>query len=104
MDVTPLLSHCCQENIHLAWRGRLYSAFASGQASPKEEDGDWQAAFKLSYSLGCSVLRGRQQLPAPHIDQATGGSYLLQLALQHQQLMSTPTPVAGQGTCLLPLS
>ena len=99
----PLHSHCRPGNIHFAECHRLYTAFASGKTSPKEEDSEWQAAFELSYSLGCSVLRGRQQLPAPYIDHTTGSSHLLQLALQHQQLVATPKPAAGQGTCLLPV-
>ena len=78
---------------------RLFTAFASEAARAQQDDEAWQAAFKLSYDLGCSVLRARRQLPALGIDRATGGSHLMRLALQHQELVAAPQPVAGvQGT------
>lgn len=79
---------------------RLFSAFASETAEAQPDDEAWQAGFKLSYDVGCSVLRGRQTLPALGIDTATGASHLMQLALQHQELVAAPAPVAGQGTHL----
>lgn len=82
---------------------RLFTAFASDPAKASQQDDEaWQAGFKLSYDVGSSVLRGRQQLPALCIDAATGGSHLMRLALQHQELVAAPTPVAGQGTQLPP--
>lgn len=54
----------------------------------------------LSYDLGCSLLRGRRQLPALALDRGTGSSHLMRLALQHRELMAAPQPVAGQGACL----
>ena len=86
-------------------RCRLFTAFASEAAKAQQDeddddDGDeaWRAAFMLSYDLGCSVLRGRQQLPALGLDRATCASHLMRLALQHQELLAAPQPVAGQGT------
>ena len=78
---------------------RLYTTFASATHHTQEQDDTWQAAFKLSYELGCSVLRDAQALPPVHIDHATSGSHLMRLTMQHQQLVAAPTPVAGQGNC-----
>ena len=79
---------------------RLYTAFASADPRPQEEDSTWQAAFKLSYDVGCSLLWGRQQLPSSHVEAAIGGSQLMALALQHQELVAPPKLVAEQGTPL----
>ena len=80
-------------------RCRLFTAFASEPVKAQQDDEKaWQAAFKLSYDLGCLILRGRRQLPALGLDRATCGSHLMRLALQHQELVAAPQPVAGQGT------
>lgn len=85
---------------------RLFTAFASYAAKARQDDDDdddeaWLAAFKLAYDLGCSVLRGaRRQLPALGLDRATCSSHVMRLALQHQELVAAPQPVAGQGTII----
>ncbi|KAL0049173.1 hypothetical protein WJX82_008148 [Trebouxia sp. C0006] len=76
---------------------RLYTTFTSATHHTQDEDDTWQAAFKLSYELGCSVLHGTQALPPVHIDHVTSGSHLMRLTMQHQELVAAPTPVAGQG-------
>lgn len=99
--VTHLAAQCIRgRKFYSPWMHcRLFTAFASEAAKAQQDDDDkaWQAAFKLSYDVGSSVLRGRRQLPALGLDRATCGSHLMQLALQHQQLVAAPQPVAGQG-------
>lgn len=80
---------------------RLFTAFASEAAkAQQDDDAAWQAGFKLSYDLGCSLLRGRRQLPALALERATGSSHLMRLALHHRDLVAAPQPVAGQGAHL----
>ncbi len=93
-----LATYACQGLSFLSALCRLHTTFASATHHTQEENDTWQAAFKLSYELGCSVLRGTQALPPVHIDHVTSGSHLMRLTMQHQQLVAAPTPVAGQGT------
>ena len=79
---------------------RLFTAFASAVPQPQEEDATWQPAFKLSYDLGCLVLRSSQTLPPVRHDRVAIGSHMMRLTMQHQELVAAPTPVAGQGTIL----
>ena len=76
---------------------RLFTSFASAEQHSQGDDASWLAAFKLSYSLGASIMKGSQTVPSTPIAQATNGSHLMQLAMQHQQLTAPPAPVAGQG-------
>ena len=77
---------------------RLFTAFASAAPQPQEEDATWQPAFKLSYDLGCLVLRSSQTLPPVRHDRVAICSHVMRLTQQHQELVVAPTPVAGQGT------
>ena len=77
---------------------RLFTAFASAAMQPQEEDATWQPAFKLSYDLGCLVLRSSQTLPPVQHDRVAICSHMMRLTMQHQELVAAPTPVAGQGT------
>ena len=77
---------------------RLFTAFASATPQPQEEDATWQPAFKLSYDLGCLVLRSSQTLPPVQHDRVAICSHMMRLTMQHQELVAAPTPVAGQGT------
>ncbi|KAL0028971.1 hypothetical protein WJX77_009058 [Trebouxia sp. C0004] len=97
-------SNAAQQLLHgdilvdvVSLHARLYTTFASATHHTHEEDNTWQAAFKLSYELGCSVLCSTQALPPVHIDHVTRGSHLMRLTMQHQELFAAPTPVAGQG-------
>lgn len=93
------MTNACQGLSFLPAVCRLYTTFASATHHTQEGDDSWQAAFKLSYELGCSVLRGTQGLLPVHIDHMTSGSHLMRLTMQHQELVAAPTPVAGQGDC-----
>jgi len=93
------VTNACQGLRFLSAVCRLYTTFALAVHHTQEGDDTWQAAFKLSYELGCSVLRGTQALPPVHIDHVTSGSHLMRLTMQHQELVAAPTPVAGQGNC-----
>ncbi len=94
-----LVTNACQGLSFLSAVCRLYTTFTSATHHTQDEDDTWQAAFKLSYELGCSVLHGTQALPPVHIDHVTSGSHLMRLTMQHQELVAAPTPVAGQGNC-----
>ena len=98
------VTNACQGLSFLSAVCRLYTTFASATQHTQEGDDTWQAAFKLSYELGCSLLRGAHALPPVHIDHVTSGSHLMRLIMQHQELVAAPTPVAGQGDCPYTLS
>lgn len=77
---------------------RLYNSLRMATpAQEDQQDADWQKAFKLSYSVGSSVLQKVELLPGS-MEHSIGGSHLLRLCMKHHQMTAPPAPVAGQGT------